>query len=174
MEEGEVDAAERRSEIFLSVDEERGHVERSVLSESMAEFCEGLRTHWAVKSSTETTPTPGATVEEEEAEANAEMEEEVLSGTNGTIAVQQRKKRVVGTRVCYWATRNICSRTCGRVCGKRRRRALTDGEPDQEVKKRAKRGWIRRVVRRVVSAVCRAVCTWGCRALRVKVCTWVG
>ncbi|XP_035691982.1 uncharacterized protein LOC118426599 [Branchiostoma floridae] len=175
MEEGDVDAAERRPETFLSVDEERGHVERSVLSESMLEFCEGLKTHWAVKSSIQPTPTPGATEEEEEAEADAEIEEEmeVVSGTNGTSAVQEREKRWLTYR-CYWATRNVCSRTCSRVCGKRRRRALTDGEPDQEVKKRAKRGWFRRVVRRVVSAVCRNVCRWGCRAVRTRVCTWVG
>ncbi|XP_035691981.1 leukocyte cell-derived chemotaxin 1-like [Branchiostoma floridae] len=184
MEEGEVDVAERQPETFLSVDEELGHTERSVLSESMLEFCKGLKTHWAVKSSTETSPTPGATVEEDEAEADAEMEVEVFSGTNGTSAVQQREKRVVGTLVCLWVTHNVCSHTCRNVCGKRRRRALLDGEPDQEVKKRAKRGWlfdfrrvvrtVGRVVRRVVTVVCRAVCNFGCQVVRVKVCSWVG
>eukprot|EP00058_Branchiostoma_floridae_P020429 XP_002605919.1 hypothetical protein BRAFLDRAFT_87407 [Branchiostoma floridae] len=84
MEEGEVDAAVRRPGAFLSVDESRGQVDRSVLSESMLEFCEGLRTHWAVKSSTEPTPTPGATMEDEgeEAEEEADPEMEVPTGTN--------------------------------------------------------------------------------------------
>ncbi|XP_078599897.1 uncharacterized protein LOC144875039 [Branchiostoma floridae x Branchiostoma japonicum] len=176
MEEGEVDAAVRRPGAFLSVDESRGQVDRSVLSESMLEFCEGLKTHWAVKSSTEPTPTPGATVEEEgeEAEEEADPEMEVPSGTNGTSAVQQREKRVVRTLICYWTTRNVCSRSCRRVCGKRRRRALLDGEPDQEVKKRVKRGWFRRTVRTVWTAVCSTVCSWSCQLVRVKVCAWVG
>ncbi|XP_078679922.1 uncharacterized protein LOC144915423 [Branchiostoma floridae x Branchiostoma belcheri] len=173
MKEGEVDAAERRAETSLTVDEARGQVDQSVLSESMAEFCEGLQAHWAVRSDIEPTPTQQATTEEEE----DEMELEALPGTNGINAVQQREKRVarvIGGLVCYWTTRNVCSRTCSRVCGKRRRRGLVDGAPEQEVKTRAKRGWFRRVVRRVVSAVCNAVCRWGCRAVRVKVCSAVG
>ncbi|XP_019615896.1 PREDICTED: uncharacterized protein LOC109463499 [Branchiostoma belcheri] len=171
MEEGEIDAAERRAETFLTVDEARGQVDRAVLSESMAEFCEGLHAHWAVKSATEPTPTPEATTEEEE--DDSEMEVEVLPGTNGTSAVQHREKRWP-RYVCYWTTRNVCSRTCSRVCGKRRRRGLVDDAPEQEVKTRAKRGWFRRAVRRVVSAICRNVCSWGCRVVRHRVCRYVG
>ncbi|KAI8505094.1 cartilage development [Branchiostoma belcheri] len=171
MKEGEVDAAERRAETSLTVDEARGPVDQSVLSENMAEFCEGLQAYWAVRSDTEPTPTQQATTEEEE----DEMEIEALPGTNGINAVQQRGvAQVVGALVCNWTTRNVCGRTCSKVCGKRRRRGLVEDAPEQEVKTRAKRGWIRRAVRRVVSAVCRSVCRWKCRAVRVKVCSAVG
>ncbi|XP_019615885.1 PREDICTED: uncharacterized protein LOC109463488 [Branchiostoma belcheri] len=179
MEEGEIDAAERRADTFLTVDEARGQVDRAVLSESMAEFCEGLQVHWAVRSDTEPTPTPEATTEELEEEE--QMEVEVLPGTNGTSAVQKREKRFVAGLVCNWVLKRVCEYTCRRVCEGRRRRGLVDKAPGQEVKKRAKRGWffdVRRVVRKVVSFVCRAVCGWGCGWLRVKVCTlvdiWLG
>ncbi|CAH1230567.1 CNMD [Branchiostoma lanceolatum] len=185
MKEGELDVAERREETFLSADEDRGQVDRSVLSESMLEFCGGLETHWAVKSAHEPpAPTPTAAAEEEERGPTPVMED--LPGSNGTNAVQGREKRSwwlrpAGRLVCNWVTRNVCSRTCRNVCGKRRRRDLLEEEPGQEVTKRVKRGWIRRTVRRVgrfvrrvASTVCRAVCSWGCRAVRSRVCTWVG
>ncbi|XP_035691576.1 uncharacterized protein LOC118426354 [Branchiostoma floridae] len=178
MEEGELDAAERRPETFLTVDKDRGVVERSELSEGIVEFCEGLRTHWAVKSSFQPTPTPGATVEEEEEEkddeANSEME--VHSGTNGTTAVKKREKRLVATEICRRVTRMVCNWACKEVCSRRGRRGLLEGKPEQEVKKRAKRGWfinLRRVVDAVVSFVCRVACGWTCGAVTTGGCILV-
>ncbi|KAI8505092.1 cartilage development [Branchiostoma belcheri] len=163
MEEGEIDAAERRADTFLTVDEARGQVDRAVLSESMAEFCEGLQAHWAVRSDTEPTPSPGATTEEEK-----QMAVEVLPGTNGTSAVQKREKRFLGWLVCNWVLKHVCDYACSRVC-ERRRRGLVDKAPGQEVKKRAKRGWFIDF-----RPVCRAVCGFVCSVIRVLVCTWVG
>ncbi|XP_078597999.1 uncharacterized protein LOC144874048 [Branchiostoma floridae x Branchiostoma japonicum] len=92
--EGRVVVAKRRTDTFLSVDEERGQVERSVLSESMLEFCEGLETHWAVKSSLEPTPTASSGYTSAKPTPIPDGEAPTaLPGTNATDVVHQREKR---------------------------------------------------------------------------------
>ncbi|XP_066289927.1 leukocyte cell-derived chemotaxin 1-like [Branchiostoma lanceolatum] len=179
MEEGELDIAERREETFLYVDENRGQVEWSELSESMAEFCGGLATHWAVKSAYEPTPTPTPTAVPGGEDRDPTPVMEVLPGSNGTNAVQEREKRAIGQAVCRWVFRQVCKWACRESCSKRRRRRDLPEEAlgqELQLKKRVRRGWFidfRRVVDDVVRFVCRAVCGWGCSMVGTFACSFV-
>eukprot|EP00058_Branchiostoma_floridae_P015710 XP_002601198.1 hypothetical protein BRAFLDRAFT_75640 [Branchiostoma floridae] len=161
--EGEVDPAERLSETFLSVGGEGGQVEPSELSESVAEFCEGLQAYRADKSSTRPSPTP-----EESAEEEGLPERNVPQ--QGSNAEQGLEKRFFGLLhklfrkpSCHFVTKNVCSRKCHKVCGKRRRRGLVDGEPEKRFF-----GLVHHLLNKVTG--CKSVCNNSCCPVKVKVC----
>ncbi|XP_078617205.1 uncharacterized protein LOC144885234 [Branchiostoma floridae x Branchiostoma japonicum] len=163
IQEGEVDPAERLSETFLSVDGEGGKVEPAELSESVAEFCEGLQAYRADKSSTRPSPTP-----EESAEEEGLPERDVPQ--QGGNAEQELEKRFFGLLhklfrkpSCHYVTKNVCSRKCHNVCGKRRRRGLVDGEPEKRIF-----GLFHHVLNKVTG--CKSKCNFSCCPAKVKVC----
>ncbi|XP_035697699.1 leukocyte cell-derived chemotaxin 1-like [Branchiostoma floridae] len=163
IQEGEVDPAERLSETFLSVGGEGGQVEPSELSESVAEFCEGLQAYRADKSSTRPSPTP-----EESAEEEGLPERNVPQ--QGSNAEQGLEKRFFGLLhklfrkpSCHFVTKNVCSRKCHKVCGKRRRRGLVDGEPEKRFF-----GLVHHLLNKVTG--CKSVCNNSCSPVKVKVC----